>query len=150
MGLRDNLKNKILEKDKADLTKAGESKRGNADLITKLLKTAEESVCRLLSEENVQKIIETHLNEIGGLRVVHVGCYHDKAVIYRDPDSYVPKQYPLNDIDFNMNSSVAFEVLKSADVQQAIDSLKKEGVIVKTKYDVKSGVVLVLIDYRNV
>lgn len=150
MGLRDNLKNKILEKEKADTIRLEEAKREHAELTAQLLETAKQSFCRLLSEENVQKIVETHMEKIGGYRVVAVGCYHDKAVIFRDPGSSAPKQYPLDDIDFKMNSSVALEVLKSEEVRQAIDGLKKEGVGVKTEYDMKSGVVHVSIDYRNV
>lgn len=150
LGLRDNLKNKILEKEKADSIRAEEAKREHAALTAQLLETAKQSFCRLLSEENVQKIVETHIEKIGGFKVVAIGCYHDKAVIYRDPGSPVPKQYPLDDIDFKMNPSVAMEVLKSADMQQAIEALKKEGIIVKTEYDVKSGIVHVSIDYRNI
>lgn len=150
MGLRDNLKNKILEKEKADTIRLEEAKREHAELTAQLLETAKQSFCRLLSEENVQKIVETHMDKIGGLRVVSVGCYHDRAVIYRDPGSPSPKQYPLDDIDFKMNPSVALEVLKSDDVKQAIQDLKKEGVVVKTDYDLKSGAVYVSIDYRNV
>ncbi|WP_418135501.1 hypothetical protein [Agrobacterium sp. El2ro-1b] len=139
-----------MEKEK-DASASAQAADGNhAALMKQLLQTAEESVCRLLSEENVQKIIELHLDNIGGLRVATVGCYHDKAVIYRDVGSSVPKQYPLNDIDFKMNSTVAPQVVNSAGVQQAIASLKKEGVIVNAQYDVKSGVVLVSIDYRGI
>ncbi|CDI08783.1 hypothetical protein [Agrobacterium pusense] len=149
MGLRDNLKNIIDDQQRAADEAAERAKREAAIARAKSLDTAIKSFCRLLDEGTVQEIIEHHIKSIRGMRVVVLGCSRDRAVIYLDPESNVPRQFPL-DIEFNADPFVMNEAIESVEVQAAIEALKKEGVIVTAGREQGNGAIRVTLDYRNI
>lgn len=149
MGLRDNLKN-IIEDQQRAADEATERANREAKIArARSLDAAIKSFCRLLDEGTVQEIIEHHIKGIRGTRVVVLGCFRDRAVIYLDPESNVPHQVPLG-IEFNADPFVMNEAIESAEVQAAIEALKKEGVIVTAGKEQGNGTIRITLDYRNV
>ncbi len=149
MGLRDNLKNIIDGQQRAADEAAERAKREATIARAKSLDAAIKSFCRLFEEGTVQEIVEHHIKGIGGLQVVVLGCFHDRAVIYLNPENNVPHQFPLH-IEFDANPSVMDEAIASAEVQNAIEALKKEGVIVSAGREQGNGTLRIKLDYRNV
>lgn len=149
MGLRDNLRNAIADQQRAAEEAAEKAKQDASLRRARALDVAEDSFCRLLAEDSVQEIIEYHVKNIRGLQVVTIGCFDDKAVIYLDPESNVPRQHPLN-LEFNAEAYVKMEAIQSEKVQGAIQILKREGVAVNAKLESRVGVVRITLDYRNV
>ncbi|MCZ7929515.1 hypothetical protein [Agrobacterium pusense] len=148
MGLRDNLKNMIADQQRA-ADEAVEKAKQEADRRrARMLELTKASFLRILAEDAVQEIVGYHVKNVRGLRVVVLACYDDRAVIYLDPESNVPRQHPLN-IEVDVDFAVAPAAIASDEVQAAIVALKHEGILVKAEPDTKTGAVRFSIDYRN-
>lgn len=147
MSLRDNLKASIALKEKA----AEEAEQRAKEQIVKskaiALEAAKKSFCDLLSEENIQEIVEYHVEHARGAKKATVACFHNRAALILDPELTHPREIPLG-VKFTVNSSVASEAVNSDEVLLAIASLKAEGLVVEAKPDV-GGIVVITVDYSK-